>query len=293
MGLVLPSPESISARLEQPPGCRYTFRIMFAYVRKNFRFSPKTTVICVMLAAVMLWCSRWQWERYLEKSALVATYAEHSESPPLELPEGSATEDFGAVLDRKVELSGTYDYSRQVIVTNRKDVIGPGHLLLTPLKLDGSKRYIIVSRGFIPFADRAAETWEKYTFAEHEKLQGVVKASVDNKLFSPSNPEVGPEKPFARIWYYPEISKMAEQLPYPVIHGVYIQRIGPPPAGKFPLEYLRIEVPPQTHFGYTIEWAVMAAVTLLIGFLLQIWPRRGRAGIRFELPEDSERPTIH
>lgn len=239
----------------------------------------------------MVWASSWQWERYLKKVELVKTYEEHSESPPLELPLASG--EFESVYDRKVKVRGTFDYSRQVIVTNRKEVSGPGHLLLTPLKLNGSDKRIIVSRGFIPFEDREPQQWEKYNFDENVEIFGVVKPSVDSMLFAPSNPDVDLDKPLARIWYFPEISKMARQLPYPVVSDIYLQKIGAPPKGEFPSEYIRIEVPPQTHFGYTIEWAVLAVVTLLIGLIMQVMPKRRKASVLFEPDANRDSPTIH
>lgn len=264
---------------------------MLDFIKSNFRFSPTITAVCVSLACVMVWASTWQWERYLKKVELVKTYGEHSKSLPLELP--LDTGEFESVFDRKVKIRGTFDYEKQVIVTNRKEVSGPGHLLLTPLKLEDSDKRIIVSRGFIPFEDREPKDWEKYNFEENVEIYGVVKPSVDSMLFAPSNPDANLQKPFARIWYFPEIGKMAQQLPYPVVSEIYLQKIGAPPKGEFPSEYIRIEVPPQTHFGYTIEWAVLAVVTLLLGFIMQVMPKRRATRVVFESDASSDSPTIH
>lgn len=251
---------------------------------KRFRFSPKITTICVLIAGVMLWCSNWQWNRYLAKSELVETYAENYSAEPLPFPPKLNGEDpYESVTHRRVRLSGTYDYERELIVTNRKHASGPGHWLLTPLKLEGSDRYVMVSRGFIPFADRQLDSWGQYRGPDQETLDGVVQPAKKKKFLGPSNPTVGPNEPYQTIWYYPEISKMAIQLPYPVIEEVFVQRIGGLPDKEFPAQSISIAVPPQTHFGYTIEWILLALATLGIGFLLQAFPRKRAAAAALAL----------
>jgi len=227
----------------------------------------------------MVRLSLWQWDRYKWKVDLVKTYEANSTAPALNFPlNGTLPEDYEQVLHRKVKLAGRYDYSRQVIVLNRKhgneqNGVEPGHFLLTPFLVDGTGRAVIVSRGFIPFSDRTPDTWEKYNFEpEAETLFGVVKQSITPMLLGPKNPRVGGKEPFQTKWFYEEIGKMAEQLPYPVMSAVFIQRLGNPPSGNYPAEAVSIEVPPSTHYGYTIEWLVLAIFTLLVGFLLQAFP---------------------
>lgn len=244
-------------------------------ILKHFRFSAKITTICVFLAGVMLWCSSWQWERYKEKKALIATYVADAAVTPTDFPMGEVSEEEVRDLqDRRVRVRGTYDFDHQLIVTNRKHASGPGHWLFTPLRLEGSESRVMVSRGFIPFADLKPQDWTKYNFSENEELDAVVKPNVEPQLFGPENPDVGPTEPFQTRWFYPEITKMARQLPYPVITSVYLQRIGAPPHGQFPAQSILVEVPPSTHFGYTIEWILLAIATLLGGFAVQAFPRR-------------------
>lgn len=237
----------------------------------TFHFSWKVTLVCFILATVMVRCSFWQWDRYKKKVALLETYASDSTTPPLSFP-GQANADMTPYLHHRVTLSGRYDFERQVIVTNKRQGTGPGHALLTPLIIDGTDTAILISRGFIPFTDMTPDTWGKYDEAEKVHLQGIVKPAIRGYVFGPSNPEVGANKPFATRWLFEDIQEMAKQLPYPVISTVYIQRIGAPVGGEYPAEMISVEVPPRVHFGYTIEWAILAIVTLVIGYVLQAFP---------------------
>jgi len=249
----------------------------FSYVKRNFRFSPKTTIVCCSLAAVMLWCATWQWSRYKEKVELVETYSQHSTVAPLALPAPEATEGkFEAVMHRRIRVRGRYDLDRQMIITNRKNAEGPGYLLVAPLQLEDSKHHVLVSRGFIPFEDRSANDWRKYDVTEVVELDGVAQPPKTEGLLAPSNPDTGEGDEFARKWLYPELAKMAKQLPYPVYTQLYLQKLGGPAAGRYPEQAVRISVPPSTHYGYTIEWCILATITLAIGFILQILPKRMR-----------------
>ncbi len=249
--------------------------LLLNHLPKTFRFSPTLTLCSLLLAAVMIWCSQWQWQRYKFKVSLVETYKNNSTSPSLNFP---ASDNFESVLNRKVEVSGSYDYSHQIIIANRKNKVGPGYWLMTPLKLKDDTRSVLVSRGFIPYADAKREDWEKYSFVTKETFQAVVQPTVAHR--SPLAPEPKSElsTTWSEKWLYPDLEKIAKQFPYPIITSVYLQRLGGPPNGYFPAESVTIEVPPSTHFWYSIEWVFLACGTLTISFLLQAYPRSRARG---------------
>ena len=243
---------------------------------KNFRFSPLITVISILLAVLMLKASFWQWERYNYKVKLLQSYEQNSRDIAQKLPgDWAKTSDFTEVLHRRVKVSGRYDFSRQILIANRRHQSGPGFWLVTPLRIEKSDQSILVSRGFIPFADRDQRKWEKYSFAQEEQLEAVVQESIPHRVFlAPKSSAAKSNAEFQRVWLYPDLEKIAEQFPYPIISAVFLQRLGGPPYGQFPAESVSVRVPPSTHFGYTIEWALLALSSLILGFLLQAFPRR-------------------
>lgn len=245
------------------------------HLPKSFKFSWTTTLVCVFLALVMLRASAWQWERYKFKVALVETYKSNTAAIAVPLAQNELPDTYDSLLNRKVTLSGTYDFDHEMIVLNRTSASGPGYWLLTPLKIDGSNLSIIVSRGFIPFADRTPDTWEKYSFNSHETLNAVVQKTIPHRFLvsAAANVEHGT---FQRQWAYADIGTISKQLPYPVIDTIFVQRLGGPPRGMFPAEDISVDVPPSTHFGYTFEWIFLAIATLVIGFLMQAFPRSNR-----------------
>lgn len=260
---------------------------------RRFVFSPVVSSVTIALAALMLFASSWQWNRYKFKTELLQTYANNEVSPPLPLPQLPLTDNVGEALKfRVVAAKGRYDYANQVAIKNRKHPrYGPGLWLLTPFELTestapgSSVKHIMVSRGYIPFEDLAQHSWDKYNFYPPEEvLRGIVQPSTPAR--SALAPAVWPDErgsdgngsqvKIHTHWLYPDLAQISKQLPYPIETDFFMQRLGPPPAGEFPAESVSLTVPPSTHFGYTIEWILLAVATLAVGILLQssVWRDR-------------------
>jgi len=258
----------------------------------------------------MFRASAWQWERYHWKSELVASYKSNSSTPPADFPQDSfdssvpgeapskalSSEEQDAVQNirhKKIRLTGTFDFDRQFIVTNKRDITGPGHFLFAPFHIAGSDKTILVSRGFIPFEAREPDTWKKWSSAEGPvEILAVVQESIAPGFLSPSNPDVVPGGPPVTLWYFEECRKIVQQLPYPTIYNVYAQQLGDPPPAGYPKPQVTIEIPPSTHFGYTIEWALLGMLTIALGIGLQL-VRIGSPRRRYPAPSEQEPHTLH
>ena len=244
----------------------------------SFRFSFFISASCILLACLMLWASSWQWQKYKLKRELLRSFELNSSSVAREFSKELVSG--GLFWDRKVRLRGVFDYGHQMVILNRKHESGPGGLLITPFRIEGGEGAVLVSRGFIPFRDIHGGDLSKFSFTEGVvSIEAVLKRSVSRKTWlSPRNPESGLGREWVLRWQYPEVEKMVLQLPYKAFSGVYLQLIGGPQvmggdvSDVFPAEYIRMLVPPSTHFGYTFEWIFLAIVTLVVGYVLQVYP---------------------
>lgn len=222
------------------------------------------------------------------------TYSAQSKVAPLPFPAAGSPSDpvFNELLNKKVVLRGSYDLERQMVVINRENKDGPGFWLLAPFKVAGADYSVIVSRGFIPFEEDSAQKWKKFDQPGEIEIQAVAQASVGQRFsFGPANPDTGPGLPFQTRWLFPQIDKIARQIPYPVISNLYLQQLGGGPANGFPEEDIRIEVPPSVHFGYTFEWILLAFATAFFAFMIQAFPhiftRRGQKRSAYLPPRQS------
>lgn len=272
----------------------------------NFRFSSKVTITCALLAVFMVGMSVWQWDRHLQKLELIDTLHQTLRLEPLELPALLAQQPDPRTLTwRRVKLSGTFDFSHEFLLRNRSFEKRAGVHVITPLKVDGADAWVLVDRGFIPLGRENPQSRARYQRPERTEMFGLVKDSMPQKFLAPSDPDTGAGKPWVDQWLRVDIEKIGKQLPYPVL-PFYLETMKDPsdpllasqivkgsaagrhdvlnvtgpstveslgmdsPDAEYPFPAYDTTPPPDIHIGYVYEWAFMALLTVLIGFVLQM-----------------------
>ncbi len=264
----------------------------------------------------MLRASYWQYERHQAKLVYIETLSHRLQEPIRPFNElltsvrGSAPADFEPLIHRRGHVQGTYDFTHEIVLRNRRYNGFPGVYALTPLKLEGSDHYILVNRGFIPLALSQPEKRKKYQREENVSFIALIKETVPRKFLSPSDPETGIGGPWVDAWLRVDTAQIQKQLPYPLlplyleimengeIKGVE-EKIVNAKSGReemffipgnessilsdadlpqnqiYPVPIFDTVIPPGRHYGYIYEWAGMAFITFLIGLVLQL--KRPRA----------------
>lgn len=271
----------------------------------QFRFSLKVTLITGTLACGMIAASIWQWGRHLQKQQLIDRLHETLTLEPIALSDLLARNpSWDDLTFRRVKLSGTYDFSHEVILRNRNLNGRAGVHAITPLKLDYSDHYVLIDRGFIPMGREGRESRAAYHTPERADLYGLVKASSYQKFMAPRDPDAGNGKPWVDQWLRVDVPSMQKQLPYPVL-PIYLEIMEDPndpllaskivregtagrndvlmytgqavqnfgmnsPEASYPIPTYDITPPPDIHLGYVYEWAFMALLTVGIGVIIQL-----------------------
>ena len=115
----------------------------------------RALVWAVALAAMALTASlgRWQLSRAAEKEALQAAIAERQRLPALDgasLAQALSDDQARELLHRGITLRGQWLADRTVFLDNRPMARQTGFYVLTPLRLTGSDRVVLVQRGWAP-----------------------------------------------------------------------------------------------------------------------------------------------
>jgi surfeit locus 1 family protein len=279
----------------------------------RFRYSPRVTIICLLLIAGMLRLSYWQWQRHQWKLGLIKDLQSRLEIPIAELYSLAQTPnvDWGALVFRRVKLSGTFDFEHEMLLRNRRFEKVMGVHAVTPLRLDGSNLAVLVDRGFIPQTKSEREIRKAYQKPARLEFVGLIKESVPRKFFAPSDPPAGLHLPWVDRWLRIDVESMRQQLPYPVL-PIFLETMETQDAkaveqkivdasasgrdemfflngaqelgtlakedvgnGVYPIPVFDTVIPPGRHLGYVFEWAAMAVMTALICLVLQL--RRPKA----------------
>ena len=216
---------------------------------------------------------------------------------------------WGSTIHRRVIVDGTYDFEHEMVLRNRRYENAAGMHVLTPLHISGTNSTLIVDRGFIPLSQSEPEQRKKYRAEDAAHFVGLVKESNEPYWIAPQDPPTGTGLPWVDAWLRVDIQKISKQLPYSVL-PVYVEimdttdpktaeseivkssngreellipgmreedaatRPDVDPNLKYPVPSFDPVTPPDIHLGYVYEWAIMAAMTCLIGFVLQLRPPR-------------------
>jgi cytochrome oxidase assembly protein ShyY1 len=127
-------------------------------MRFSFRFRLLPFIAMLVVAAIGISLGQWQLRRAAEKEAIEQRITERAKEPPLRLDGVAASAaDADALEFRQVLVRGEFLPGWTIYLDNRPYQGKPGFHVITPLKVAGSSRHILVARGWVArdVADRS------------------------------------------------------------------------------------------------------------------------------------------
>lgn len=230
------------------------------------------TVTIAALATMVVTASlgRWQLDRAAQKLALQAQMDARQALAPWR--NGDLLEAGAGILDgvyRPASLSGTWVPSASVFLDNRQMNGRTGFFLVTPLRLSGSDRVVLVQRGWVPrdFNDRTRVP-SIATPPGEVRVEGRL-APPPGKLYELGEAGEGP------IRQNIDLAAFARETGLPLL-AVSVQQSGDASDGLL-REWPRVAVDVSKHHGYAFQWfALCALVGILYVWFQIISPRRKR-----------------
>lgn len=135
-------------------------------MRLRFRFRTIPFLAMLVLVAIGIALGNWQTRRAAEKTLLQQRLAERGAAPPLVLGAANpatlpatlpaALQDPAALEYRRVVVSGEFVPNWAVYLDNRPHQGRSGFVLLMPFTIAGSRRQVLVARGWLPRDPAAA-----------------------------------------------------------------------------------------------------------------------------------------
>lgn len=254
----------------------------------------------------MLRAAVWQYHRHIEKQEYIHLLNQRLSEPVLDIIEllKNPDTDWTKLLNRRVVISGEFDFKHEIVISNRRHNDTAGKHVITPLKIDGTEKYILVNRGFIPYKISQPENRLKFQNPHRMNFVGLLKEPSHKVFFlQPSDPSPQPGK-FFDDWLRVDIDKISLQTPYKLLplyaeimntaeHEEIVKQIvrsssdktamlflparasslelaESNPTEKLPIPVFDTVIPPGRHYGYIWEWSFMALATLLIGIIIQL-----------------------
>ena len=230
----------------------------------------QTTILVFIAMAVMARLGIWQLDRLEVRRAFNTRVQTQLDQPTLVLEEATQDEDLENMEYRQVAVQGVYDHDAEVALRNQVWNNQAGVQLLTPLKIKGSDRAVLVNRGWIPYEDFTSGEWSKFAEPGLVEVSGMIRASENKPDFgSRTDPiPINGEAPL-KAWHLANVGGISKQVPHELL-PIYIQQSPDPEWIDMPYRSQPdLELTEGSHFGYAIQWFSFAGV-LGIGYLFYI-----------------------
>ena len=233
------------------------------------RWLPATLLV-LLAAAVMVGLGFWQLDRLRDRRAANALIAQRRAEPAVTITAENAAElDAGALAERRVVVAGTWDYDREVVVRGRAHQGAPGYHLLTPLRIDGSDRAVLVDRGFIPYTEASPEQRRAFRKGPRGEVEGLAR---EPRTAGEAVPAPAPiSGAFIDVWPRADLVSIGRQLPYPLL-PVWAEQLPTPGNTDFPRPDPDLALDDGPHLGYLLQWWGFALILLAGYFVLATQP---------------------
>lgn len=204
--------------------------------------------VAVIVSAACIALGFWQLRRLDERRTLNAEILAQRSAAPLAIERVSA----GAEADpyRPAVARGRYDVDHEVLVYGRSLDGEAGHLVVTPLVLDGDA--ILVIRGWVPFAMQTAPVPGAAPPSGEVRVSGSLVPDEGDGTTAPDEERV------VRVL---DVRGIASSLPYDVFPlPLQLAEQTPPRSGSLPMPVPLPELSEGPHLSYAIQWFSFAAV---------------------------------
>jgi surfeit locus 1 family protein len=197
----------------------------------------------------------WQLGRGRERDALQAAI-DRQETLPVLSQQSLLAPDPWRFMHRRIALRGTWDAAHTVFLDNRQMHGAPGFYVVTPLKLEGSDRAVLVQRGWVP-----------RNFEHREQLPPVATPAGTVELAGRIAP------PPARLYEFQgnehgairqnlDLASFGAETGLPLL-GVSVVQTGAPSEGLM-RDWPRASSGSERNYGYTFQWWAMSAVIAIL-----------------------------
>jgi surfeit locus 1 family protein len=232
-------------------------------------------LLIAAMALTMVGLGLWQLDRLAQRRAQNALVAERLAGPPVDL-NTFAPGDLPEY--QPVRLSGTFDFSQEIVLRNRAHLNSPGVRVLTPLRLTGTDYAVLVDRGWIPYTEAEPAARAAYQQpASPVTLEGIVRPSQQREFaFLPADPTLSPAQPRLDAWFRINVDQIQAQVPYPLL-PFYVEAAAGLNPSRLPISGYELDLTEGPHLGYAIQWFAFAAI-LVIGSLALYRQRLARPG---------------
>lgn len=234
--------------------------------RYRFRPSWLGTLITLCCIPLFIKLGLWQYHKAEQKQALQDSYERYRQAAPVPLP--SQFDDLERWRYRAVTVNGSYQPDQQILLDNQVEQEVAGYHVLTPLRISGSDRMVLVDRGWVPALADHSQTPQVQTPTGEQHISG--------KLWLPSSKfysleAKGQDQAGAKwqpVWQNLDMQRL--QAAVPAMLPVVVRLDADSAGGGFVRNWIMPADRIGTNIGYAYQWFGFAVAALLIYLYVSI-----------------------
>jgi surfeit locus 1 family protein len=205
----------------------------------------------------------WQLARGNEKSALSERVKAAQNGPRIAIPSTPINADDVAWL--RVEVRGRFAAEKTVYIDNRVLHGVAGYHVVTPLKIEGGERYVLVNRGWV------AAAADRRTLPVIATPPGLVQVTGLATVPSERQFELSTRVAEGNVWQNLTLARYRATVPID-IQPVVVQQEDDADDG-LKREWSVIGPSPDRNYGYAFQWFAMAAAILIYYLVTRVRKR--------------------
>lgn len=211
-------------------------------------------LISAIAAAVFIRLGVWQLARLGERrahNAAIGARLAQAPTTPDALPSDTA-----ALHYRRVHVAGRADYAHEIVLANRSRAGSPGVNVLTPVRVEGMERAVLVDRGWV-YSPNSTEI-DLAAWREPDSLDADGWVEIPTRAAGSARL---PSAPNALRWL--DHAAAEQRVGYAVTPWyVVLDSVGPTPKDR-PVRLARPSLDEGPHKSYAIQWFCFAAVAIV------------------------------
>lgn len=228
----------------------------------GWRFTPRlwSTVVAVVVIAVMVQLGNWQLSRAQEKESRQEKLDALSRQPAVSLPsEPVNLEDYRY---RKTEVHGTYLPKYTVYLDNKIYRGAAGYHIITPLRIGTSPMHVLINRGWVA-ADRDRSKLPNVpTPSGSVTVYGIATTATQKTL------ELSKEIVSGQVWENLDLERFRDMTGLQLQPVMVLQQNDV--NDGLVREWARPDLGIGKNLGYAFQWFAMASAVLIIYLVLSV-----------------------
>ncbi|MGS2723477.1 SURF1 family protein [Porticoccus sp. GXU_MW_L64] len=221
----------------------------------NRHFAPNTKILLLaaLLLPVLLYLGNWQLGRANEKRQILAQLETRSALPPVPLEQllGEPETRY-----RQAQTSGSFDNRHSFLLDNRVRDSRPGYEVITPFYTN-SGHWILVNRGWISAPRMRSELPDIPRTEGEVSIRGTIYSPLEK---TPDHYSLRTEWP--KVIQNIHFANMSDNLNHPLPEiTLRLDNVQP---GALRTGWSAINVQPEKHTAYAVQWFAMALALLIL-----------------------------